>query len=380
MRFWILALLAVVGTKQACAASSYVWELPEWVPKPFVPQDNPMTNEKVILGRHLFYDKRLSKDQTISCSSCHTQAKAFTDGRRFSKGIDGSVGVRNAMSLTNVAYLTTLTWSNPQITSLEIQSLIPLFGESPVEMGMAGKEELLFLRLKKDQKYNKLFEAAYPKEAKEGDASLYSISTITKALASFQRTLTSFNSPYDQYKYGGNNNAISEAAKKGEKLFFGERMECYHCHGGFNFTNTTRHSKQSIPEKSFHNTGLYNTDGAGAYPKNNQGLIEFSGEAGDMGKFRTPTLRNISMTAPYMHDGGIQSLRDVLKNHYSKGGMAYLSKNGISPIRDELITGFHLEEEDIKNINAFLNSLTDESFINNPNLGDPWKKNRINKK
>lgn len=333
-----------------------------------------MSEEKVLLGRHLFYDKRLSKDLTISCASCHIQKKAFTDGSRFSKGVDGSPGIRSAMSLTNVAYLSTLTWSNPQITSLEFQSLIPLFGEHPIEMGMAGQEEILFQRLKADPKYRKLFEAAYPEESQIGSSSLYSLATITKAIASFQRTLTSFNSPYDQYKYSGKENALSKSAKEGEKLFFGEKMECYHCHGGFNFTNTMRHSRLPIPETAFHNTGLYNIDGRGAYPKNNSGLIEFTGEAGDMGKFRTPTLRNIALTAPYMHDGGLKSLRDVLNKHYSKGGMASLSQQGISPLRDELITGFHLEEQDITNIIAFLKSLTDESFINNPDHADPWKK------
>ena len=117
------------------AAQSYQWDIPQWVPVPVVPDDNPMTDQKVELGRHLFYDKRLSADQTMSCATCHHQDKAFTDGRRFAKGISGQQAIRNAMSLTNVAYLPVLTWSNPLLTSMEAQVLIPLFGEHPVEMG-----------------------------------------------------------------------------------------------------------------------------------------------------------------------------------------------------------------------------------------------------
>lgn len=362
------------------ASEQFKWDIPTWAPKPTVPADNPMTKEKVLLGRHLFYDKRLSIDKSMSCATCHVQSKAFTNGKPLAKGVDSSNGVRNVMSLTNVSYLSTLTWSNPQITSLEFQSLIPLFGEHPVEMGMAGQETLLFKRLKSDKKYQSLFKAAFPEESLKGDEALFTLSTITKAIASFQRTLISLNSPYDQYKYGGNEKAISESAKRGERLFFGERMECYHCHGGFNFTDTVSHARLPFPEKAFHNTGLYNLDGKGSYPKENVGIAEFTGDLADIGKFRTPTLRNIAVTGPYMHDGSIKSIRDVLEKHYSKAGMAAQSQNGISPLRHELITGFYLEEQDIIDVTSFLKSLTDKNFINNPSHSDPWKKTSSSKK
>jgi len=374
VRVKYLGVLTLLLASNLFAANVYEWQLPNWIPKPIVPQDNPMSEEKVELGRHLFYDKRLSKDESIACSSCHIQKKAFTDGQAFSRGVNKKFGVRSAMSLTNVAYLPVFTWSNPQIATLEVQSLIPLFGEHPVEMGMSGQEEILFQRLKKDKVYQKLFKRAFPDEFKEGEGALYSLSTITKALASFERTLLSFNSPYDQYKYGGNVKAIAESAKRGERLFFGERMECYHCHGGFNFTDTVSHTRLPFPEKGFHNTGLYNLDGKGAYPFNNIGIAEFTGDSSDMGKFKTPTLRNIALTAPYMHDGSIKTIKDVLKKHYAQAGFASQSPKGISPLRHELITGFYLEDQDVSDLASFLNSLTDQSFIDNPKYSNPWIK------
>lgn len=380
MKLFIFSLFCLIAFSESFASEQFKWDIPTWAPKPTVPADNPMTKEKVLLGRHLFYDKRLSIDKSMSCATCHVQSKAFTNGKPLAKGVDSSNGVRNVMSLTNVSYLSTLTWSNPQITSLEFQSLIPLFGEHPVEMGMAGQETLLFKRLKSDKKYQSLFKAAFPEESLKGDEALFTLSTITKAIASFQRTLISLNSPYDQYKYGGNEKAISESAKRGERLFFGERMECYHCHGGFNFTDTVSHARLPFPEKAFHNTGLYNLDGKGSYPKDNIGIAEFTGELADIGKFRTPTLRNIAVTGPYMHDGSIKSIRDVLEKHYSKAGMAAQSQNGISPLRHELITGFYLEEQDIVDVTSFLKSLTDKNFINNPSHSDPWKKTSSSKK
>lgn len=200
-------------------AQTYQWDIPQWVPSPVVPHDNPMSDKKVELGHHLFYDKRLSADQTISCATCHHQEKAFTDGRVFSKGMTGQPAIRNTMSLANVAYLPVLTWSNSSLSSLEVQALIPLFGEHPVEMGMAGKEALLFERLKTEPVYQGLFREAFPEEAQSGEAALYSLSTVTKALASFQRRLLSFDSPYDRFRYEGDQAALSPQAKRGEALF-----------------------------------------------------------------------------------------------------------------------------------------------------------------
>jgi cytochrome c peroxidase len=278
------------------------------------------------------------------------------------------------MSLANVAYLPVLTWSNPHLTSLEVQSLIPLFGEHPVELGMAGKEKELFARLQADPVYQRLFALAFPKEAREGTEALYTLTTMTRALASFQRSLLSFDSPYDHYTYGGQKNALSAAARRGEALFFGEKMECYHCHGGFNFTDNIRHSKLPLSERGFHNTGLYNRDGRGAYPADNPGIRELTGDPDDEGKFRTPSLRNVALTAPYMHHGSIPTLEAVIKGHYALAGRAAKSGKGPSPMRSSLIAGFEITPQEVNDVVAFLNSLTDESFVNNPKHSDPWGK------
>ncbi|TXH87372.1 MAG: di-heme enzyme [Rhodoferax sp.] len=371
---WLGAVL-VLCLCAGAASTNYRWILPAWAPAPVVPEDNLMSDAKVELGRHLFYDKRLSGDNSMACATCHVQSLAFTDGKAVATGITGQTGARSAMALANVAYLPTLTWANPQLKALEIQALVPIFGEHPVEMGMAGKEELLFERLRTDEKYQQLFARAFPQEAARGVKELYSLSTVTKALASFQRSLLSFNSPYDKFKYGGDSNAISPAAKRGEALFFGEKMECYHCHGSFTFTDNIHHARLPFAEKGFHNTGLYNVDGRGAYPADNQGVGEFTGDAADMGKFRTPSLRNIAVTAPYMHDGSIATLREVVVKHYALAGKSASSPGGRSPLRSELIAGFEVDEAEVSDLLVFLQSLTDTEFLTNPAHANPWPQN-----
>ncbi len=248
--YW-LALVVGWCLLTGSALDRYSWQLPAWVPIPTVPADNPMSEAKVELGRHLFYDKRLSADQSMSCATCHQQDKAFTDGLSVSEGVTGQKGARSAMALANVAYLPVLTWSNPNLTALEVQALVPMFGEHPVEMGMAGREKEMFARLQADPIYQRLFAQAYPAEARQGFDALYSLATVTRAIASFERSLLSFDSPYDRYTYGGQKNAMSASALRGEALFFGEKMECYHCHGGFNFTDNIQHSKLPFAEKVF---------------------------------------------------------------------------------------------------------------------------------
>jgi cytochrome c peroxidase len=374
-RFCSAALLLLLGNTPfwAEAGEAYRWNLPPWVPVPVIPADNPMTSAKVELGRYLFFDRRLSRNQTQSCASCHDPKKAFTDGLAAPLGVTGERAPRSAMSLTNVAFLSVYTWANPQLTSLEVQALIPLFGEHPVEMGMGGREAELFARIKAEPRYRSLFGEAFPSEARQGDEALYSLSTLTKALASFQRSLLSFDSPYDRMKYGGQPRALSAAAKRGEQLFFGERLECYHCHGSFTFTDNIRHSKLPFPETGFHNTGLYNVDGVGGYPRHNPGIMELTGDPADVGRFRTPTLRNVSVTAPYMHDGSIATLREVIRSHYSRAGRASIQGKGPNPKRSELIAGFKISNAEVNDLIAFLASLTDSAFLSNSAHQDPWR-------
>lgn len=352
------------------APSPYEWSLPAWAPKPLVPADNPMSAAKVELGRRLFYDRRLSVNGTVSCGTCHLPERAFTDGRTVAIGATGEQHPRNSMSLANVAYSPVLTWANPLLRSLEQQMLVPLFGEHPVEMGMAGREEQILTLLRTDRYYSQVFATAFSEETAP-----ISLKNMTKAIAAFERSLVSFNSPYDRYRYGGDRHAISEAAKRGEALFHSERLECFHCHGGLTFSDAIVHERSGFTEIAFHNTGLYNLDGQGAYPANNTGVYEITHNPQDMGRFKAPTLRNIALTAPYMHDGSIATLEDVIA-HYAVGGRTlhsgeYAGIGRASPLKSPFIQGFTLTATEQADLRAFLQSLTDEAFIRNPALQDP---------
>ena len=352
----------------------YEWNLPPGFPFPNVPADNPMTKEKVELGRYLFYDKRLSFNQTQSCATCHQQAKAFTDGRAQGLGSSGELHPRGPMSLVNVAYSPVLTWANPLVRTLEKQAQVPLFGDDPVELGMTGKEDLLVERLKGDERYRKLFGAAFPAEAEP-----ISLRTVTQAIASFERTILSGDSPYDRYRNGDNSNAISDSAKRGEALFFSERLECFHCHGGFNFTGSVDYLDKGFAEVEFHNTGLYNLKGQFSYPEPNLGLYNFTHQDEDVGKFKAPTLRNIALTAPYMHDGSIATLEDVI-DHYSAGGRTVQTgpNTGIgadNPNKSEFVKHFDLTAAERNDVLEFLKSLTDTTVLVDPALSDPFAPN-----
>ena len=349
----------------------YSWNLPEWTPKPVVPEANPMTTAKVELGRHLFYEPRLSITGQYSCASCHKQSLAFTDGRKVAIGSTDEAHARNSMSLANVAYSPVLTWANPLMKELENQALVPIFGEHPIEMGMVGKEQQMLNWMKQDREYRQMFQAAFAFAEDEP----VSISNLTKAIASFQRSLVSFNSPYDRYRYQGEQNAISAAAKRGEKLFNSERTECFHCHSGITFSDSIRHENSAFTETAFHNTGLYNIDGRGSYPPENLGIKEITQEKEDMGRFKAPSLRNIAVTAPYMHDGSVETLRDAIA-HYQAGGRTITKGewSGVgrtNPYKSSFIKGFEIAESEIDDLIAFLDSLTDEGFLTNPDYSDP---------
>jgi cytochrome c peroxidase len=359
MRWIFRPVIGAAGLFVAGAALAlttvYDWPLPDWMPPPPVPADNTMSAEKVELGRRLFYDARLSADGTVACASCHVQALAFTDGRQVPVGIAGAVGVKNAPSLANAGYSPALTWANPHMNSLEFQALVPLFGEAPVEMGGAGREGVILGRLAADPWYAGAFAAAFP------DRPAPDLFTVTRALAAFQRSLTSFDSPYDRYKREGDQSALSEAARRGEQLFFDHRFECYHCHSGILFSDNIQTARMAEGEVGFHNTGLYTS-----YPAAVPGLIEITGKAQDAGRFRTPSLRNVAVTAPYMHDGSITDLRGVIA-HYASAGRA-----PDHPMKDGMIQGFTATEAEIADLIAFLESLTDEGFLTDPRLSDPW--------
>ncbi len=368
----VLLLVALpLAAQSPVAGTPYVWELPTGFPLPLIPEDNPMTVEKVELGRYLFYDPQLSGNGTQSCSSCHLQEKAFTDGLALSVGSTGQQTPRNAMALVNVAYNATLTWAHPELIALERQILIPMFGEFPVELGITGNEDEVLARFRDDPTYQSLFAAAYP-----GDADPVNFNRIVQALASFVRTLISGESPYDHYVYDRDRSALSESAQRGMAMFLSEDLECHHCHTGFNMTLSTVHANTTFFDRPFFNTGLYNLGGTGAYPPENPGIFEFTHQPRDMGKFRPPTLRNIALTGPYMHDGSIATLEEVIA-FYERGGRLlvdgpFAGDGRENPYKSGFIPGFDLTEEERADLLAFLNALTDPTFTTNPLYSNPF--------
>jgi cytochrome c peroxidase len=376
---FIFVLLSVFILSQKLSVSNaqtieYKWNLPKGFPTPNVPADNPISEAKVELGRHLFYDKRLSINEKTSCATCHLQEKAFTEDKKTSEGTTGEIHPRNSMTLANVAYNPSFNWANSAVNSLERHHLLPIFGTTPiVEMGMEGKEALMLERVKAEPLYEKLFANAYP-----NDKEKVTLNHITQSIASFVRTMISGNSPYDKYRYGKVQDAISESAKRGQRLFFSERTECFDCHAGFNLSGTVNFVGKSNEPAQYENNGLYNIDGKGAYPADNTGLYEITHKKEDMGKFKVPTLRNIELTAPYMHDGSIATLEEVI-DHYRVGGRTitngkYAGKGNENPYKSSFVNGFRLTLEDKQDLVAFLKSLTDTEFINNPKFANPWEK------
>ena len=350
---------------------AWAWDLPRGFPEPKVPEDNPMSAVKVELGRRLFYDTRLSGNETASCATCHKQALAFTDGETHAQGSTGQMHRRNAMGLTNVAYMSALTWANPLMVDLETQALVPMFGESPVELGLSGLEDTLLSRLEDDDRYPDLFARSFP-----GEDDPVNLHNVVAALATFERTLISGDSPFDRYFYQGQTGALSDSAKRGMAAFFSEKLECYHCHGGFNFMDSVAVAGSPFEEVYYHNTGLYNVDGEGGFPITDRGLIEMTTEASDMGRFRAPSLRNVALTAPYMHDGSIPTLDGVL-DHYAHGGRLIeegpdAGDGSESPLKSELVLGFTLTDDERADVLAFLNALTDEGFLSDPRFSDPF--------
>lgn len=362
--------VSVNDTVQAPGTGQWRWELPAHFPVPKVPESNPMSEAKVDLGRHLFYDRRLSGNGTQSCASCHHQDKAFTDGLGTAIGSTGMAHPRGAQGLANVAYHATLTWANPSLVTLEKQMEVPLFGDDPVEMGVNDHNRAEVLaRLHAEPVYAAKFAAAFPEAAQP-----MGWGQVIQAIASFQRTLLSGHSRYDQYLQGKAQLTVPET--RGMALFFGEKAECFHCHGSFNFNDQIVHAASRVVETPFHNTGLYNLGGTGAFPEHNRGVFELTALVKDMGAFRAPSLRNVEVTAPYMHDGSVATLEAVL-DFYADGGRRiasgpYAGDGRLNPHKSELISLIDLNAQDKSDLVAFLKTLTDHDFLQNPRHSDPW--------
>jgi cytochrome c peroxidase len=343
-------------------ADAWPWDLPPGFPAPRVPAHNPMSEAKVELGRLLFFDTRLSGNGTQSCATCHRPELAFTDGRARAIGSTGESHPRSTMSLVNVAYNASFTWQDPTLTSLESQARVPMFNTHPTELGLAGREDELLKRLADDVAYTALFARAFPREAKP-----VSVENVVRAIASFERTLVAGRAPYFRLVYGDETDALSTSAKRGMALFFSDRLKCSTCHVGFTFSGPIRAVGLGRIEPAFHNTGLYSEDALGNYPEPNRGAIAVTGRAEHRGAFRAPTLLNITLTAPYMHDGSIATLPEVLE-FYAAGGRGAGRSN---PNKSERVSGFTLTDAEKRDLLAFLESLTDREFVDASRLADP---------
>ena len=292
-----------------------------------LPEDNLFTQERWDLGKRLFYDTVMSRDSTISCGSCHNPELAFSDEVALSLGVKERLGTRNAPTLANVAYHPYFTREGG-VPTLEMQILVPIQEHNEFDFNIV----LLAERLNSDSSYVRMARQAYGRDPDPF--------VITRSIACFERSLISGYSRFDHYENYNDAAALSAYELKGLELFFSDRSNCSQCHGGFNFTNY-----------AFENNGLYEM-------YEDVGRFRFTGDDKDLARFKVPSLRNVALTAPYMHDGSMMTLEEVVE-HYNKGGFSH-------PHKSELIKPLNLSEDEKSKLVAFLKTLTDESFIQNP--------------
>ncbi len=311
---------------------AYVLNVPSGFVFPNIPEDNPLTTAKIALGKKLFYEKALSVDSTISCGTCHKQEFAFSDNVAVTAGVEGRLGFRNAPTLTNIAWSPEMLMDGGNPT-LETQVYVPIETHFEMDFNMV----LLVNRLNADAEYVDAFNNVFGTNPDPFG--------ITRALAAFERTIISGNSRFDQYYYQGKTEVLNEQEINGMHLFFSPTLKCASCHGGYLFTDFT-----------YQNNGYFTDYSA------DSGRARISLLSEDVGKFKVPTLRNIALTAPYMHNGQINSLEAIIDS-YANGGSGHVNQS-------ELIQGFVLTAQEKENLILFLNTLTDNQFINNPDLGE----------
>lgn len=308
---------------------SYVPSLME-VPKGFpaleFPEGNEFSDARWALGKRLFFDPVMSVDSSVSCATCHLPELAFSDSRTFSPGVENRAGTRNASPLFNVAYHPYFTREGG-VPTLEMQILVPIQEHNEFDFNIV----LLAEKLAKDSSYQAMAQLAYGREPDPF--------VITRSLANFERSLLSGYSRFDQH-FNYNLDVLTASELRGRDLFFSEKTNCADCHGDFNFTNY-----------DFENNGLYDIYG-------DEGRFRLTGLEADRALFKVPSLRNIELTAPYMHDGSLASLEEIVE-HYNSGG-----KN--NPQKSNLIRPLNLSETEKNDLIQFLKSLTDEAFVSNP--------------
>lgn len=370
----LLILLSCEASEQDTAAptvgSSYDWGLPDGVAPPTVPADNPMNEAKVALGRALFYEERLSLGGARPCGICHEQQKAFTDGFPRSVGATDLLHPHNSLPLVNVGYRPTLGWARTDLTSLEDQLMVPLLGEDPVEMG--GDAAAIEAMINTDAEWVTSFADAFPDEGP------WDLDHLAKAIAAFERTLISVDSPWDRYRRG-DLNAVDDTTLRGADLFFGD-AGCYRCHSGLNFNQPGEADGNATGPPGYHNLGLYNLDSAGAYPAGREGLLNETGQPADMGRFRTPTLRNLLWSEPYFHDGSAPTLSFVLEvlnegGRHTEGG-PYIGDGRDNPHKDPLIRPLGLTSKQLHELEQFLWALGEPAFVQAPEFSRPQRTDR----
>ena len=368
------AKLAAIGIAALLVAGPAAAEGPSrdhllGLPPVPVPADNPMTPAKVELGEKLFHDVRFSRTGEVSCATCHEADKAFTDSPRLvSRGIEGLTGTRNAPTVVNAAYLRAQFWDGRE-PDLEAQSTQPFL--NPVEMGLASHEPILRV-IRDDPDYQRLFDAAF---GKSGEA--VTMAEVAKAIASFERTLVAGDSPFDRYRYGGNKTAMSAAAVRGLDVFLNEGR-CVSCH-------TISESHALFTDSRFHNINVSfdkiakgvdelavsylarKAEGADVditvltdESASELGRFAVSEQWRDIGAFKTPTLRNVALTAPYMHDGSVKTLADVVR-FYNNGGR-HEAEDPLNDFQSGGMRSLDLSEDQQKDLVAFLEALTSSRF------------------
>jgi cytochrome c peroxidase len=314
----------------------------------------------VELGKFLFFDNRLSVNNTRSCATCHNPQLGFTDGYKRSLGAYADVLQHNTLPLFNLQQQQYYTWADSSKNSLLQQMNNPMFAEHPIEMGLKGNEQKLLSMLQTTEPYKSFF--------KKLDVPIKMVA-VQHAIASFVTQITSYNSNYDKFQKG-DTTALTPQAKMGMQLFFSEKLPCTNCHAGKNF------SEPKTKEAPFFNTGIYNVSNKNSYPKNDLGLQQFTGNGADNGKFKVPSLRNLLFTAPYYHDGSAENLLEVLDN-YNTGGRNLLqgefAGNGrLHKNKHESIQPLGLSQPQKLALIAFLYALTDSSLLKNPAYQNPF--------
>lgn len=332
--YLLLAVTVIVSCSRSDLEEEIIDFGPEFeIPQISYPSDNPPGDSvRIALGRSLFYDVALSIDSSVSCGSCHIQSYGFADNRRVSIGAFGREGRRNSPSLVNVAYSPYLMREGG-VPTLEMQALVPIQEHDEFSFHILKLSE----RLGKNQDYERMSQMSFGRSIDPY--------VITRSIGAFVRTIVGFDSRFDRYLKSRDRNLLTADELAGMRLFYSDSLACGKCHSGIHFTDFT-----------FRNNGLYE-----AYQDPGRFLI--TREEADRGKFKVPTLRFIGQTSPYMHDGSIATLKDVIL-HYSSGGKAHEHK-------DPLIRGFTLSEKEIAQLQAFLLSLTSPHILSDPTLGMP---------